>query len=72
MLMDQRNYLGTAMMQHFASWVFLGTAGNGDSYYAHPNMQDSNQAEIVFFDHDTHTPDFFITDSITSLAWLNR
>lgn len=71
-LMDQENYLGTAMMEHLAGWVFLGTAGNGDSYFAHPNHADPNQAEVIFFNHETASPDFTLSDSIASLAWANH
>ncbi len=69
---DQQNYLGTAMMEHFAGWVFVGSAGNGDQYFAHPDHGDPDRAEIVFFDHETHNPECFIADSLSSLAWLNR
>lgn len=69
---DQQNYLGTALMEQFTGCVFVGTAGNGDSYFAHPNHRDPNQAEVIFFDHETYSPDFAIADSLSTLAWLNR
>ena len=41
--LDQRNYLGTCMLEYAAGCIFLGTAGNGDAYlaYADPDENDS-------------------------------
>ncbi len=71
-LLDQQNVLGTAMMQYFAGWVYLGSTGNGDSYFAHPDRQDPGRAEVIFFDHEEMMPTHAFADSLGTLAWANK
>lgn len=70
-LMDQNNYLGTAMAEAFFGGVFIGTAGNGDSYYATPGT-DPNRSEVVLWDHETASIENVIADSVSSFAYLNH
>lgn len=71
-LMDQDSMLATAMMGQFARWVSIGSAGNGDQYFAHVDRLDPQRVEVVFYDHESCTPRFVCADSLSSLAWLNR
>lgn len=71
-LMDQENVLATAMMGQFARWVSIGSAGNGDQYFAHVDDLDPQRVEVVFYDHETSSPSFVCADSLSSFAWLNR
>jgi len=70
-LMDQNNYLGTAMAEAFFGGVFIGTAGNGDSYYATPG-DDPNRSEVVIWDHEVAGIEGVMADSVSSFAYLNR
>lgn len=71
-LLDQQNVLGTAMMQYFASWLYLGSTGNGDVYFAHPDRKDPGLVEVIFFDHEEMMPTHATADSIGTLAWANK
>ncbi|MEZ4458774.1 MAG: SMI1/KNR4 family protein [bacterium] len=70
-LLDQQNYLGTAMSEAFMSAVFLGTAGNGDSYFA-TQAEDEDDFEILYWNHETAQPEFAIADRISTFAFANH
>ena len=70
-LLDQANYLGTAMAEAFMGGVFIGTAGNGDSYFA-LNGEDPGRSEVVMWDHDEASISAVIADSVSSFAYLNH
>ncbi|WP_164855860.1 PQQ-binding-like beta-propeller repeat protein [Lujinxingia sediminis] len=70
-LLDQRNYLGTAMVEYFASLICLGSAGNGDVYFAARDFRDSNRAEVLIWDHEEQFP-YAFADGLSTLAWVNR
>lgn len=70
-LLDQNNYLGTAMSEVFMGAVYLGSLGNGDAYLACQG-NDPDAWEIVFWDHEENYPSFLFADSISSLAFANQ
>lgn len=71
-VMDQNNYLGTALLEFLSNFVFLGTAGNGDVYFGHQNPADPGQCEVVFWNHETQQTEFVFADSLSSFAWTNH
>jgi WD40 repeat protein len=71
-LIDQKNYLGCSMVEQLTGCVFVGSARNGDYYFAHPQGDDHTRCPIWLFDHETFDVDFAIADGLSSLAWLNK
>jgi WD40 repeat protein/HEAT repeat protein len=71
-LLDQKNYLGPSLVELLTGSVFVGSAGNGDYYLAHPEVEAQTRCPIWLFDHETFDYDFAIADSLSSLAYLNK
>jgi hypothetical protein len=40
--LDQEHYLGTVMLEYASDCIFLGSAGNGDAYFASFDARDTN------------------------------
>ncbi len=70
-LMDQKNYLGTALREYLVGLVPIGTAGNGDVYFSFLDLAHPENTEVFLWDHDERDLNGF-ADSIPSLAELNR
>jgi WD40 repeat protein len=69
---DQQNYLGTCMLEYASACIFLGTAGNGDAYFASFDPRDNNgSAKVIYWNHETNDLEFVLADSLSSLAYAN-
>jgi hypothetical protein len=71
-LVDQPDYLGTCLFEYFAWCVRIGSAGNGDAYFATFDKRQPDNTEIVFWDHEEQQMPFYIADSLSSLAYTNH
>ena len=69
---DQADDLGTALVECFTASVNVGTAGNGDTYLAHPMVDGQQQAPVWLFDHETSSFAQPVADSVMTLAFLNK
>jgi WD40 repeat protein len=71
--LDQQNYLGTCMLEYACCCIFLGTAGNGDAYFASFDPRNATStAEVVYWNHETNSLEFPLADSLSSLAYANH
>ncbi len=70
-LMDQKNYLGTALREYLVGLVPIGTAGNGDVYFSYLDLAHPENCEVFLWDHEERDLNGF-ADCIPSLAELNR
>ena len=70
-LMDQKNYLGTALREYLVGLVPIGTAGNGDVYFSFLDLAHPENTEVFLWDHEERDLNGF-ADCIPSLAELNR
>ncbi len=70
-LMDQKNYLGTALREYLVGLIPIGTAGNGDVYFSYLDLAHPENTEVFLWDHDERDLGGF-ADCIPSLAELNR
>jgi hypothetical protein len=68
--LDRKNSLGTAVLEHLAGLVPVGTAGNGDVYFAHVDAGHPEACEVYLWDHEERDLWPF-ADSIASFAWLS-
>jgi HEAT repeat protein len=69
--LDQGNYHGPCILEYSAGCIYLGTAGNGDAYFAAVDPHRDN-AEVYLYDHETFDLYRPIADSISSLAYANH
>lgn len=68
---DQDNYLGTSLREYLAGLVPVGSAGNGDVYFAALEILHPENAQVMLWDHEERALNDF-ADSLASLAELNR
>jgi hypothetical protein len=69
---DQQNYLGTNMLEYASHCIFLGSAGNGDAYFASLSGNTNGIAEVVYWSHDENALEFALADSLSSFAYANH
>ena len=67
---DQWAYLGTGLVEAFAGVTCLGSLGNGDTYHLEVHANDSERNRVFLFDHETHTLEGPIADSLGSQVYL--
>ena len=68
---DQAAYLGTGLVEAFAGLTCLGSLGNGDTYHLEVYAADSERRRVFLFDHETHTLEEPIADSLSAQAYLS-
>jgi HEAT repeat protein/photosystem II stability/assembly factor-like uncharacterized protein len=79
--LDQKNYLGTALVEAMTAQVYLGTYGNGDSHLASvygegalANGEDASPGgtrRTFIFDHEEHSLAFATATSVSRLSLLS-
>ncbi len=69
---EQENVLSTALMEHLAWLVPVGTAGNGDVYLAALDPATPENTVVALYDHERGSLSHLVADSLSSLAWANR